>query len=119
MSSVNVINPKVDPTVRVFDAFYEYEAEVPSNEYDAVYAYFLSQFTSVEAAKNFTTVMFIIATNNNIPVLELLEEIRTMDQPSLTITLAYYLNGLRSKSTLLGLSQVILPNKYAARNVVQ
>ena len=119
MSTVNVINAKIDPTVRVFDAFYEFEAEVPSNEYDAVYAYFLSQFTSIEAAKNFTTVMFLISTNNKIPVMDLLAEIRQLDQPSLTVTLAYYLNGFRSKATLLGLSQVILPNKYAARNVVQ
>ena len=33
-------------------------------------------------------------------------------------TLAYYLNNLRSNSTLLGLSATVTPNYYAARNVL-
>lgn len=119
MSTVNEINPKIDPTVRIFDAFYDFEALVPVNEYDAVYAYFRSQFLEVEAAKNFTTVLFMISSNNNIPVMSLLEEIKKLDSLSLTVTLAYYLNGMRSKSTLLGLNQIITPNVFAARNVIQ
>ena len=119
MSTVNEINPKVDRTVRIFDSFYNFEESVPANEYDAVYAYFRSQFIETEAAKNFTTVLFMISSNNNIPVMSLLEEIKKLDSPSLTVTLAYYLNGMRSKSTLLGLNQIITPNIYAARNVLQ
>jgi hypothetical protein len=119
MSTVNEINPKIDLTVKVFDAFYQFEADVPANEYDAVYAYFRSQFDTVDAAKNFTTVFFLISSNNGIPVMELLDEIRRLDAPSLTVTLAYYLNGLRSGATLLGVQQTITPNIYAARNVLQ
>ena len=119
MSTINEINPKVDPTVRVFDTFYDYSANVPASEYDAVYSYFLSQFTTTEAAKNFTTVLFMISTNNNIPVLNLLNEIKGLDSMTLTVTLAYYLNGMRSGATLLGVNQSILPNVYAARNVIE
>lgn len=119
MSTVNEINPRVDPTVRVFDTFYDFEALVPANEYDAVYSYFRSQFNTTDAAKNFTTVLFLISSNNNIPVLDLLDELRRYDAPTVTATLAYYLNGLRSKSTLLGLNTTVTPNIFAARNVVQ
>jgi hypothetical protein len=32
--------------------------------------------------------------------------------------MAYYLNGLRSPSTLLGVSNPVTPNFYTARNVL-
>ena len=34
-----------------------------------------------------------------------------------TSTLSYYLNGLRSSSTMLGLNAPVTPNFYVARNV--
>jgi hypothetical protein len=38
-------------------------------------------------------------------------------QVELDLTMAYYLNNQRSNSTLLGVSQPVQPNFYAARNV--
>jgi len=35
----------------------------------------------------------------------------------LTATMAYYLNGLRSPSTLLGVNSSVTPNFYTARNI--
>jgi len=47
-----------------------------------------------------------------------LQQIQTASGPAeLDLTLAYYLNNLRSNSTLLGTSQPVQPNYYAARNV--
>jgi hypothetical protein len=46
MSTVNYTNPNLDLTVRVFDQFYNYEANVPAAEYDVVYSYFLSVMTT-------------------------------------------------------------------------
>ena len=37
----------------------------------------------------------------------------------LTASLAYYLNQVRSRATLLGVGVALQPNFYAARNVVQ
>jgi hypothetical protein len=119
MSTVNYPNPNVDLTVRVFDSFYDFEFNVPANEYDVVYSFFKSKFSTDEAARNFTTTLFRISVNNNIPVIDLLDQMRSMNQIDLTVTMAYYLNGQRSPTTLLGVSQVLLPNYYAARNVVQ
>ena len=119
MPSVNNPNPNVDLTVRVFDSFNQFEFNVPANEYDVVYSFFRSKFSTEDAARNFTTTLFRISVNNNIPVIDLLDQIRNMNQMDLTVTMAYYLNGQRSPTTLLGVSQILLPNYYAARNVVQ
>lgn len=117
MSTVNAINPKVDLSVRVFDSFYEYEEFVPQAEYDIVFSFFKSVYTTTEAAGNFTISLFRIANQTRTPVLTLLQECEGQDQVQLTQTLAYYLNNLRSPSTLLGFGVTVTPNFYTARNV--
>jgi len=117
MTSVNYANPKVDQTVRIFDQFYQYDTTVPALEYDAVRSFFLSQFGTAEAAGNFTVSLFRIAETSNIPVMDLLQQMEGQNQTELTLTLAYYLNGIRSPSTLLGLNSATTPNYYVARNV--
>lgn len=118
MSTVNYVNPNLDRTVRIFDDFYKYDTVVDENQYDVVYAFFKSVFAEELAAKNFTISLFRVADQSNIPVLELLSQIQGKNQLELTATLAYYLNNLRSNSTLLGVSAPVVPNYYAARNVL-
>lgn len=118
MSSVNYANPKTDQTVRVFDQFYGFDVNIQSEEYDAVYSYFRSIYTDAVAAGNFTVTLFRIANEQNVPVLSLLDQIsRLKTTAELDRTLAYYLNGMRSNSTLVGVSEPTQPNFYAARNV--
>ena len=76
-------------------------------------------FGTAEAAGNFTVTLFRIAQQSDIPVMNLLEQIQGQSQAELTLTLAYYINGLRSKATLLGLNASVTPNYYVARNVRQ
>jgi pyruvate/2-oxoacid:ferredoxin oxidoreductase alpha subunit len=117
MGSVNSFNPSIEQTVQIFDQFYNYEVSVPSQEYDAVYSYLRSQFGSADAAGNFTVTTFRIAEESRIPVMTLLQQLQGLDATELTLTLSYYLNNLRSASTLLGLNQPVTPNYYAARNI--
>jgi len=117
MGSVNAYNPNIDQTVQIFDAFYSYAANVPAPEYDAVYSYFRSVFGTADAAGNFTVTLFRIAQQSDTPVMNLLQELQGQSAPELTLTLAYYLNGLRSSSTMLGLNNTLTPNYYVARNV--
>lgn len=117
-TSVNEINPKIDLTVRVFDNFYNFQVIVPVDEYDAVNSYFLTVFKTKAAADSFTTTLFRIAQETNTPVLTLLAQISNQDQIQLTNTLAYYLNGMRSPSTLVGIYNATVPNYYTARNVL-
>jgi len=117
-NSVNVLNPAVDITVRVFDEFYEFAVDVSAAEYDVVNSFFLSVFGSPSPADSFTSVIFRISDETEIPVLTLVEEMRDQNQIQITNTLAYYLNGLRSPTTLLGVNNPVQPNVWAARNVL-
>lgn len=116
-TTVNYANPKTDSTVKIFDEFYAYSANVPAQEYDAVYSYFKSVFDNLNAAGNFTVTLFRISEQSDIPVMTLLQQIQGQSQPELTLTLSYYLNNNRSSTTLLGLNTATTPNFYVARNV--
>jgi hypothetical protein len=117
MASVNAINTKTDLTVQIFDRFYGYQQHVPVDQYDAVLSYFKSVFKSDEAAGNFTVSVFRVSKQANIPVMDLLQQFQGQSAPQITLTLAYYLNGIRSSSTLLGVNVPTQPNFYVARNI--
>lgn len=119
MGSVNYSNPAVDQTVKIFDRFYSYELDVPQLEYDAVYTFFRSIYGTATAAGNFTVSLFRISQQSSIPVMTLLQQMQDMDTANINLTLAYYLNNIRSRSTLLGINAVVTPNYYVARNVRQ
>jgi hypothetical protein len=117
MASVNAINNKTDLTVQIFDRFYGYQQQVPVDQYDAVNSYFQSVFKSRESAGNFTVSVFRISHATNIPVMTLLQQFQGQSAPEITLSLAYYLNGIRSRSTLLGLNVPTQPNYYVSRNI--
>lgn len=122
-NSINYTNTNLDLSVRVFDTFYGYDANVPAQEYDLVYSYFLQEMGVPEAAGNFTVSLFQVAEDTGIPVLTLLEQFQNEGQAqlgmNLNVQMAYYLNLIRSSATLLGVTTPMQPNYYAARNVVQ
>jgi hypothetical protein len=118
MSTVNYANPKTDLTVRVFDSFYDYAVDVPVNEYDVVHSYFLTQMTSRQAAGNFTVSLFRVAESTGIPALTLLQEMQGNNGVNIDINMAYYLNQIRSRATLLGVGAAVVPNFYQARNIL-
>lgn len=118
-NTINALNPKVDQTVRIFDSFYSYSETVPVNDYDIVYSFFQSIFADKLAAGNFTVSLFRISSSTQIPVLTLLSELEGKNQITITQTLAYYLNNLRSPATLLGFGSPVTPNYYTARNIKQ
>lgn len=117
MSTINASNPRVDQTVKIFDQFYEYETTVQAEQYDAVNSYFKSIYGDNVAAGNFTVTLFRVAEESGVAVMDLLQSLQGKSEPELTITLAYYLNSLRSPSTLLGINSPVTPNFYVARNV--
>ena len=119
MSTVNYANYNKDLTVRVFDSFYNYDVNVPANEYDIVYSYFRSVMSTARAAGNFTVSLFRVAEETNVPALTLLQAFQGQTGLNLTANLAYYLNSIRSRATLLGVNASVVPNQYAARLVLQ
>jgi hypothetical protein len=49
----------------------------------------------------------------------LLKEFQGINGVNLNASLAYYLNQIRSRATLLGVGVAVVPNAYVARNVLQ
>ena len=119
MSTVNYANYNKDLTVRVFDSFYNYDVNVPANEYDIVYSYFRSVMSTARAAGNFSVSLFRVAEETKVPALTLLQAFQGQTGLNLTANLAYYLNSIRSRATLLGVNASVVPNQYAARLVLQ
>ena len=118
MPTVNYANTNLDQTVRIFDNFYRYDVQVPAAEYDIVYSYFRANMKDARAAGNFTVSLFQVAQETKIPPLTLLQEFNGVTGVNLNASLAYYLNQIRSRATLLGVGVAVVPNTYAARNVL-
>ena len=73
MANVNEINPSIDASVQIFDKFYAYEQSIPAPEYDAVYSYLRSVFSTKAQAENFTATLFRIANATSTPAMTLLQ----------------------------------------------
>jgi hypothetical protein len=117
--SINNVNFNIDQTVRIFDQFYGFERFVPAAEYDVINSYFRSVMTSPITADYFTVALFQVAEQSGIEPLTLLNEFQGLNGIELSASLTYYLNQLRSRAALLGLGVPVVPNFYAARNVLQ
>ena len=110
---------QLDKTVRIFDAFYNLDLVIESNQFDLVYSYFFEITKSKDTAINFTSVVFRISNLTGQNALDLLNELKNTNNFKSTALLIYYLNSFKSKTTLYGISTVITPNQLAQRNVVQ
>ena len=115
--SVNYTNTNLDQTVRIFDRFYQYEANVPAAEYDIVLSFFKQQMGDARVAGNLS--LFQVAEQTNIPALTLLDSFQGTNIMTINLNMAYYLNNIRSRATLLGVNVQPVPNYYAARTVLQ
>jgi hypothetical protein len=109
----------LDQTVRLFDSFYAIDLNVNANEYDIVHGYFLSVCESKNIADNFTVVLFRISQETQIPVLDLLNQIKGTTKMEMNQTIAYYLNSFKSKTSLYGIAVVPKSNQPVSRNIVQ
>jgi hypothetical protein len=117
MGSVNNYNHSIDATVQIYDRFYGYQQQVQAVEYDAVNSYFESVFKDKTSAANFTVSLFRISRLTSTPVMTLLQQLQGMTNPQITLTMAYYLNSNRSRSTLLGLNVPTQSDYYVAHNI--
>jgi hypothetical protein len=111
-----VDNPK--NTVKTFDQVYNDTINVNASEYDIVYSYFRSISETATIANNFTLYLFRISAATGVSAIELLENFKGKPSFEMTSTLSYYLNTLKSNTTLYGIAQVPVPNQTIQRNIV-
>ena len=108
----------LDKTVRVFDQFYNFDLVVNASQYEIIYTYFYSVNKDKTIASNFTTLLFRISSITGEDVMTLLNDITGKEKLKANGLLTYYLNSIKSKTTLYGLSSVPQPNQTVQRNIV-
>lgn len=108
----------LDNTVRVFDQFYNFDLVVAADQYEIVYSYFYDLNKSKDIARNFTTILFRIASITGEDVMALLQYLTGSAKVEVHGILIYYLNSLKSKTTLYGINVEPAPNQTVQRNVV-
>jgi hypothetical protein len=118
MASVNSINTQVDLSARTFNTFNTPTININSDEYVVVNSFFKSVSRSTFDSDNLTATFFLISQATNTPVLTLLDQIEGKNELQITATMASYLNAVRSPSALIGINTTVVPNFYAARNVL-
>lgn len=110
----------IDRTIRIFDSFYSTDVIVGADQFDIVYGYFSSVCATNSIAQNFTAVLFRAATETGLNVLDLLDELQgSGSKLQMNKKICFYLNSLKSKTSLYGISIVPRPNIPVARNIVQ
>jgi hypothetical protein len=109
-----------DRTVLIYDNFYNTKLSINASEYDVVFSFFKSTSDNDTIAGNFTANLFRISQESEIPVLELLDQLKGLpDKLQMNQIICYFLNSFRSNTSLYGIGVVPRPNQLAARNVVQ
>jgi len=117
-NTVDSPQSNLDRSVRVFDKFYNFDMNINSNEYDIVYSYYYEKTKSEDVAKNFAVMIFRISSITGEYSLDILEYVKSSSKTESNALLAYYLNGLKSKTTLYGVSSNPQPNQNVQRNIV-
>jgi len=119
MARIHDTRTQLDSTERIFDDFYAFDLVVYGYEYDIVRGYFVSVCETKQIADNFTVNLFRISQQTQVPVLDVLNYIRGLNNKlEMNTVITYYLNSFKSKTALYGIGTVPQPNQNVARNVV-
>ena len=109
----------LDQTIRIFDSFYSFDLTINGNDYDIVHSYFTSICETNTIANNFTAVLFRIAQETGLSVLDLLDQIKGSKKMEMNQIICYYLNSFKSRTSLYGTSILPKSNQPIARNIIQ
>ena len=115
-------------TIQIFDSFYSSTVNVPVNEWDVVYSYFVGVLkggsaeseSTKDTAKKFASVLFKIAQQTGTDIMVFMDYFRTNVETKVQVNseMAYYLNLLKSKTALYGISTVVSPTQAVQRNII-
>jgi len=117
---ISLDEPKssLDNTVKIFDSFYNTELVINASEYEIVHSYFADLTGSNNIANNFSIFIFRIASLTDKKSFEILDYIKGKSKLEVNALMAYYLNGVKTKTALYGISVSPIPNQHIQRNIV-
>lgn len=109
---------QLDTSVRIFDNFYNFDLVVDANQYEIVHSFFFKLTGSKNASDNFTILIFRIATLSGQNTLDIISYLQDKTKMEVNTILAYYLNSVKSKTSLYGVNATPQPNQNVQRNIV-
>ena len=117
--AISIIDNKIqaDRTVRIFDSFYDWDINIPPNQFDIVNSYFRGTISNRRVADNFTAFVFRISDETGVNALELIDYLKGQNQLEMNSTIAYYLNSFKNMASLYGVARKPLSNQFVARNI--
>jgi hypothetical protein len=92
--------------------------QVHSEQYDIVLGFFTRVMNTKVLAKAFTLDLFRVSKDTGVPVLTMLDSMKSKNSIGVSEAMAFYLNQIRPKSAFVGISNVLNPNIFVARNVL-
>lgn len=120
MAKIVDMSKDLDRTIRIFDQFYSFNSIVNPDEYDVVRGFFIETCATKNIADNFTASLFRISQVTGIPALTLLEQLKGANNKlEMNKIICYFLNTLKLKTALYGVSQIPRPNQSVSRNILQ
>lgn len=113
--SVNRINQNI----RIVDNFYNESITVDASRWEVVYSFFAGNSPNRETAETFASLLFRIAREGDIDVMDLLASLKGSNgRLEMNQLICFYLNSFRPKTALYGVGTVPAPNETVQRNVV-
>ena len=113
-----MLNTKIQEAIATVDPRDGSYSALTHSEYDLVLSTLKKHTGEGIIAEYLASSIFTIADESGVPVTGFLDAIEGQDKDTTFKIMVYYLNQLRNRSTLLGVTPVRAPNFYAARNAV-
>ena len=102
-----------------FDRFYQTQASISGQQYDAVYTFFLSRTNNnKDAARSLTASLLEVTYQNGLDPLVVLDDFKTYNQnESFKTALIGLFNSSRRNTSKIGFSAIVVPAPKVIRNV--
>jgi pyridoxal/pyridoxine/pyridoxamine kinase len=106
-----------EPVRELFDAYYTEKLEFPSNDVDAVLAYFGKRGFGDRASASIASTLLQQAKLDDVPVFKLLDTLKGLNDSQLSGLVAEILNYTRGKTSSLGFQVSAENNIVESRNI--
>lgn len=117
VTTSNLPAPPENKTKKFFDEYFQEPIYLSETEYDIAYSFFFSVTKEASSAKALMASVSYSAKRNNIPLLQVVQGLKSGNQLELDYNLSVFLNSTRASSSFLGFQLNRLPNNFVERNV--
>jgi hypothetical protein len=118
----NIPNTKTanssDQTVEVFSNYGQASINISNNDLIALAGYFESKGFDIGAAENTAIIILTQAAKDGYDAMQIMDSLKSLGDVEISGLVAEILNYNRLKTSLLGVTQSIIPSEEVLRNVI-